>query len=76
VLYVRGAGWARWAFILQNGALIALGLVWFVINRMTIGEPTTLATVGGLVIPMVTLFPLLWPLLTFRPVPPHSTPFR
>jgi hypothetical protein len=76
VLYVRGSGLARWAFILQNVALIALGVVWFATNRMNIGEPTTLATVGGLVIPMVTLFPLLWPLLTFRPVPPHSAPFR
>jgi len=68
--YVRGRAWARSAFLIENGALIFLGLVWFVHSMVGPGDPNVYSTWGGLLLPCVTLFPLLWPLMTFRPMPP------
>jgi hypothetical protein len=66
-LYARGRGWVRPVFIAGNGFLILLGLVWFLHNLMGSGRPDADATYGGLLVPLVTLLPLLWPLLSFRP---------
>jgi hypothetical protein len=70
VYYVRGRLWARRALIVENAALIVLGLVWFAHNRVAgaVGiqgqwEPAFY----GILLPMLTLFPLMWPLLAFRP---------
>jgi len=69
VLYVKGRPWARTLFIVENGLLILLGVIWFLHNQFSL-NPNRNVTLLALVIPMVTLFPLLWPLRTFRPVPP------
>ena len=66
-LYARGRGWVRPVFIAGNGFLILLGLVWFLHNFMGKAQPDAYATYGGLLVPLVTLLPLLWPLLSFRP---------
>jgi hypothetical protein len=67
VLYIRGRERARKAFLIENGAMILLGLVWFIHNVTGRGEPDFYATWGGLLLPLVTLFPLLWPLMSLRP---------
>lgn len=66
--YARGQQWARRAMIAENVILVALGLFWFLKNRLGGGSPSAVAAVAGVILPMVTLFPLLWPLLAFRPV--------
>jgi hypothetical protein len=66
-LYVRGDGWVRPAFVAGNIILVGLGLVWFFHNIIGKGQPDPYATYCGLLLPLVTLFPLLWPLWTFRP---------
>jgi hypothetical protein len=70
VLYVRGHKRARMAFLIENGALILLGVVWFIHSVAGQGEPNVFATWGGLLLPLVTLFPLLWPLMSLRPPSP------
>jgi len=72
VLYVRGRPWVRVAFLVENIALIVLGLLWFVHSIAGRGEPDKWATWGGLILPLVMLFPLLWPLLSFRPLGPQG----
>ncbi|MCX5655750.1 MAG: hypothetical protein NTY65_14020 [Planctomycetota bacterium] len=67
VLYIRGRERARMAFLIENGAMILLGAVWFIHNLTGRGEPDVYATWGGLLLPLVTLFPLLWPLMSLRP---------
>jgi hypothetical protein len=70
VMYVRGRSWVRRALIAENAVLVALGLLWFLHNFLSgPGRQDRWAVIGGLAIPMVTLFPLLWPLLVFRPQP-------
>jgi len=71
-LFVRGRGWARVAFLIENAAMIFLGLVWFVHSILGQGEPNVYALWGGLILPSVTLFPLLWPLKLLRPMPPAA----
>ena len=72
-LYARGRGWVRPVFIAGNGLLLVLGLVWFFHNLMGSARPDPYVTYGGLLVPLVTLLPLLWPLLSFRPT--GSSPF-
>jgi hypothetical protein len=72
-LYARGRGWVRPVFIAGNGFLILLGLVWFLHNLMGRDRPDAYATYCGLLLPLVTLLPLLWPLLSLRPT--GSSPF-
>jgi hypothetical protein len=68
--YVAGRPWARTVFIAANMALIALGLFWFAVHQIRHGGVAdNTASLVGLLLPMVTLFPLLWPLLRFRPLP-------
>jgi len=72
VLYVRGRGFARGLFIAENGTLILMGLAWFIVKQVGAEDPWALKI--GLVLPVVTLFPLLWPLMVVRPDRP--TPGR
>jgi len=76
VMYVKGRRWARGALIAANSVLVALGLLWFVIHFTRAGGDVrdTTASLVGLLLPMVTLFPLLWPLLTFRQDGPGQGP--
>jgi len=67
-MYVKGRPWARLAFIGENALLVVLGLLWFLVRMVGPVAPGLLVVVCGLLVPMGTLFPLLWPLLTFRPV--------
>jgi len=70
VFYAAGRSWARRAFVLENLLLIAAGLLWFLAS---LDNPTPVlakAVVHGLLAPMSTLFPLLWPLWSLRPVKP------
>ncbi|HUU11115.1 MAG TPA: hypothetical protein VM431_11345 [Phycisphaerae bacterium] len=67
VMYARARSWARKTFIAANVVLVGLGVVWFVKNRLGGGSPDTAATLAGLLLPIITLFPLLWPLIVFRP---------
>jgi hypothetical protein len=69
-LYVSGRAWARSAFLVENGAMILLGLVWFIHSMM--GRGDTLAVRFGLLLPLVTLFPLIWPLMSLRPAAPGT----
>lgn len=64
--YVQGLRWPRLVFLGANVLLLGLGLVWFLHNRLGGTRPDQAAALWGLVLPLVTLFPLLWPLLTFR----------
>jgi hypothetical protein len=67
--YLAGKRWARAVFVVANGILVGLGLFWFVVHQFRHGAGTdNTAGLVGLLLPMVTLFPLLWPLLRFRPV--------
>jgi len=66
VMYARNRAWARCAFIAANGLLLALGLLWFTVDRLG-AQPEVTPAIAGLVLPVVTLFPLLWPLVVFRP---------
>ena len=68
--YLKGRPWARRALIVENVAVIGLGVLWFVHNRFLSNAPDRLVARAGLVLPLITLFPLLWPLLWFRPTPP------
>ena len=66
--YVRGVDWARWLFAAANIILILLGAIWFLKNRVfSTGPDPYYATLAGLMLPICTLFPLLWPLLAFHP---------
>ena len=67
VMYARARSWARKTFIAANVVLVGLGAVWFVKNRLGGGSGDTAATLAGLLLPIITLFPLLWPLIVFRP---------
>jgi len=66
ILYARNRAWARYLFIAANGLLVALGLLWFTVDRLG-AKPEMTPALAGLLLPMVTLFPLLWPLIAFRP---------
>jgi len=74
IYYVRGRLWAQRAFVAENVVLIVLGVLWFAKHRLGDGaSPETYVALYGLVAPIATLLPLLWPLLVFKPVPPSST---
>jgi len=68
VQFVRGRRWARLAMLAENAVLVVLGALWFALNRLH-GVVDVYAAPLGLLLPMITLFPLLWPLSAFRPVP-------
>jgi len=69
--YLAGRTWARVVLIAANGVLVGLGLFWFAVHQSRTGASAdNTASLVGLLVPMVTLFPLLWPLLRFRPVQP------
>jgi hypothetical protein len=64
--FIKGASWPRWVLILANLSLIVLGVMWYA--RVSVGgKPAPWVGFCGLILPMVTLFPLLWPLITFKP---------
>lgn len=67
IKYLRGVRWARLAFLIENVALLALGVMWFVWNRFRGDKVNTDPAWFGLVLPMLTLLPLLWPLLFHSP---------
>ena len=75
-MFVRGCRWARAAFIIENVALVVLGLLWFVKNRITGDAVNTEAALYGLLLPALTLFPLLWPLRVFSPTPDAASEMR
>ena len=68
--YVRGRIWPRVAYIGANLVMLVLGVMWFAHNRFASASPEPKVALAGLLLPLVTVFPLLWPLLVFRPVPP------
>jgi hypothetical protein len=72
VLYVKGDSRARIVLVAANALLVLLGLLWFLKGYALSAEPNRNVAFLGLLLPMVTLFPLLWPLISFRPVPPAA----
>ena len=66
--YICGRRWARVLFLAANAALLVLGLAWFLKNRLAGQVPQPYAAVG-LGLALGTVFPLMWPLLLFEPVP-------
>ena len=70
IFYVKGRDWLRWVFLAENSLLVMLGVVWFINNRLG-SSPTPAPVMAGLLIPMLTLFPLYWPLYAFRPTMPR-----
>jgi len=76
IAYGRERPWGRRLFLIENVALIVLGLVWFLVKLSEPEEARGLSVLGGLLLPMVTLFPLLWPLWTFWAHPPPASPTR
>jgi len=82
VKYLKGVAWTRRVFITANVVVLALGLIWLIKHELSPGARTdNTAAWAGLLLPMITLFPLLWPLMTFRPVeedrggaPPEAAP--
>ena len=69
-LYVKGDPRGRVILLVANVLLVLLGLVWFLKGYVMAAAPNPNVALLSLVLPMVTLFPLLWPLISFRPVPP------
>lgn len=69
-VYARGRAWARWLFLAENLGLLSAGLLWFLVSLGKPAQALTVPLVSGLLVPMVTLFPLLWPLWVFRPMKP------
>ena len=69
LMYLRGRAWSRYVFLVENGLLVVLGLLWFMWNRMESGLHGVLPLYLGLALPLVTLFPLMWPFLVFRVLP-------
>jgi hypothetical protein len=74
VNYVKGCRWCRVAFIVQNLLLIAAGIAWFIVTHRSGSNIAGYAAGLGLLLPMMTLFPLLWPLKSFNPSPPPAPP--
>jgi hypothetical protein len=74
VVYAAGRPWARLAFVLENILLIVAGLLWFLVSLGNPVGPQGPPVVHGLLVPMVTLFPLLWPLWALRPMQPADAP--
>ena len=70
VVYAAGRAWARWLFIAENLVLLSAGLLWFLLSVGNPIGPQGPPVVHGLLVPMVTLFPLLWPLGSLRPRKP------
>ena len=71
--YLAGYRGARTVFLVANGVLVVLGLVWFGVHYARAGAAAdSKIALLGLLLPMITLFPLLWPLLTFRPTAPET----
>ena len=68
--YVKGRPWATRLYVVENLVLVGMGVVWFAMDRVGAAMPDRMATVGGLLVPILTLFPLLWPLLAFKPAAP------
>ena len=66
VLYVRGRSWVRKAFMAQNVVLIVMGVAWFALSQMHAAGASPEAAQRGLLLPVITLFPLLWPLIEFK----------
>jgi|WetSurMetagenome_2_1015567.scaffolds.fasta_scaffold04053_9 hypothetical protein len=64
--FIRGAPGARWALVVANVVIIAMGVAWYVHASLS-ERPEKWVGLCGLMLPMVTLFPLLWPLLVFKP---------
>jgi len=66
--YAKGLAWARRLYLAGNVGLTVLGVAWFAIHQVRWGaQADNTVALAGLLLPMVTLFPLLWPLLRFRP---------
>ncbi|HUU31771.1 MAG TPA: hypothetical protein VMY69_06690 [Phycisphaerae bacterium] len=70
VFFAAGRPWARRAFVLENILLIVAGLLWFLASLGNPPEAMANPIINGLLAPMVTLFPLLWPLWALRPMKP------
>jgi hypothetical protein len=66
--YSGGRVWARRAFLAENLGLLSAGLFWFLVSLGNPGGPQGPPVIHGLLIPMITLFPLLWPLWALRPM--------
>jgi len=69
MMYLRGRAWVRQALLAENGVLIGLGILLLLLNRLGGGPKDVSLIYFGLLLPLVTLFPLLWPLLVFRVLP-------
>jgi len=72
IQYVKGRSWARAVFVVENLLLLAGGVLWFVKVTISTTSDDSLVPLMGAAVPLVTLFPLLWPLLSFRPIPPAA----
>jgi len=66
VVYAGGRGWARRLFLAENLGLLSAGLLWFLVNLVDSSGLHGPPIIHGLLVPMVTLFPLLWPLWALR----------
>ena len=69
MMYLRGRAWVRHALLAENGALIGLGILLLLLNRLGGGPKDAYLIYFGLLLPLVTLFPLMWPFLVFRVLP-------
>jgi len=71
IMYVMGREWARWAYIILNISVVGLGSLWFIYSWVRYGVPKAHTVTFGLLIPILLLFPLLWPHFSFRPQMPQ-----
>lgn len=67
IMYARGRSWARRVFIVANAVLLTAGVVWFVKSQVLSSRTGASVAAWGLLLPILVLFPLLWPLIVFRP---------
>jgi hypothetical protein len=68
-MFLKGRPRFRQIMMIENALILVLGLAWFFhswIGSMP-NKPSPMIGFGGLVLPLISLFPLIWPLMTFKP---------
>ena len=77
--YLKGRSRMRMILVVENGILILMGMVWYLHSLASHWPDRPDRSVAIGLLPLLTLFPLLWPLMAFKPTsepPPAAPPAR